>query len=179
MHAGLGRGVIALPEGAGLADYRGYMTHDLSITPPADANGSHPAQWLLARGTILYRADRRPGHQDAIGLVPNLAVWLVSLFGVVTSLLPSRWRQDRLRAMLLTGWIANMAALQYLDGMRVLYLYHYFIPLLLGHAMAAREWQRHGLPRLPAATITLQPPGEALHFHGAGRQRQCLARRQP
>lgn len=140
---------------AGLADYRGYMTHDLSITPPADANGSHPAQWLLARGTILYRADRRPGHQDAIGLVPNLAVWLVSLFGVVTSLLPSRWRQDRLRAMLLTGWIANMAALQYLDGMRVLYLYHYFIPLLLGHAMAAREWQRHGLPRLPAATITV------------------------
>ena len=140
---------------AGLADYRGYMAHDLSITPPADANGSHPLQWLLARGTILYRADRRPGHEDTIGLVPNLAAWLISLFGVVTSLLPSRWRQDRVRAMLLTGWIANMAALQYLDGMRVLYLYHYFIPLLLGHAMAAREWQRHGLPRLPAAVLAM------------------------
>ena len=55
--------------------------------------------------------------------------------------------------MLLAAWIANMAVLQYLDGMRVLYLYHYFIPLLLGHAMAAHEWQRHGLPWLPGAII--------------------------
>ena len=30
-----------------------------------------------------------------------------------------------------------------------------FIPLLLGHAMAAREWQRHGLPRLPAAVLAM------------------------
>ncbi len=137
----------------GLSDYRRYMANDLAITPAADANGSHPAQWLLARGTILYRADRRPGYEELIGLVPNLAAWLVSLLGVLTSLLPSRLRGDPPRAMLLAAWIANMAVLQYLDGMRVLYLYHYFIPLLLGHAMAAHEWQRHGLPWLPGAII--------------------------
>jgi hypothetical protein len=143
----------------GLGDYRRYMANDLAITPAADANGSHPAEWLLARGTILYRADRRPGHDVLIGLVPNLAAWLVSLLGVLTSLLPSRLRGDSVRAMLLAAWIANMAVLQYLDGMRVLYLYHYFIPLLLGHAMAAREWQRHGLPLLPAGVVAVLVAG--------------------
>lgn len=158
--AGPGRDLRAALEGLG--DYRRYMANDLAITPAADANGSHPGEWLLARGTILYRADHRPGHEVLIGLVPNLAAWLVSLLGVLTSLIPSRLRGDPLRAMLLAAWIANMAVLQYLDGMRVLYLYHYFIPLLLGHAMAAREWQRHGLPWRPAGPAAVLVAGAGL-----------------
>ncbi len=148
-----GRDVKAMAEG--LTDYQRYMANDLAITPRADANSSHPAQWLLGRGMILYRADRRPGHQEAIGLLPNIAAWLVSLLGVVTSLIPSRLRGNPVRTALLAAWIANMGLLQYLDGIRVLYLYHYFIPLLLGHAMAACEWRHHGLPRLPAAIIAV------------------------
>jgi len=146
-----GRDLTAMAEG--LVDYQRYMANDLAITPRADANSSHPAQWLLGRGMILYRADRRPGHQEAIGLLPNIAAWLVSLLGVLTSLILSRLRGNPVRAALLAAWIVNMGVLQYLDGMRMLYLYHYFIPLLLGHAMAACEWRQHGLPRLPAAII--------------------------
>jgi hypothetical protein len=89
----------------------------------------------------------------AIGLIPNLVVWLVSLFGVITSLLPSRLMDNRTRTMLLLAWGANMGGLQYLDGLRVLYLYHYFIPLMLGHAMAAMEWKRMGLPRRGALVV--------------------------
>lgn len=132
---------------------RRYMANDLAITPPSDANGSHPWQWLIGKGMILYRADRTGPQPMTIGLVPNLVVWLVSLLGVLTSLLPGRLRESQVRAMLLCGWGASMAALLWLDGQRVLYLYHYFIPLLLGHAMAAIEWQRHGFPRRPALAL--------------------------
>ena len=38
-----------------------------------------------------------------------------------------------------------LGALLALGGSRVLYLYHYFIPLLLGLALAAREWSSAGL----------------------------------
>lgn len=132
---------------------RAYMAHDLAITPPSDANGSHPWQWLLGQGVILYRADRSEGRLRSIGLVPNLAAWLISLGGVLTCLLPRRLRESPLRTALLVGWLANMAALQWLDSQRVLYSYHYFIPLLLGHALAALEWQHHGLPRRPALVL--------------------------
>ena len=130
-----------------------HISSDLAITPKSDANGSHPAGWLFGRGAILYRSNPAQGGQMAIGLMPNLVIWLISLFGVLTSLLPSRLRESPVRAMLLAGWIANMAMLQYLDGLRVLYLYHYLIPLLLGHAMAALEWRRMGLPRRGAAVL--------------------------
>ena len=135
------------------ADIQRFMANDLAITPRADANGSHPAQWLIGQGLIRYRTDGVDGQPVTIGLVPNLAVWLISLLGVLTSLIPSRLRESPVRAMLLVGWMANMAALQWLDFHRVLYLYHYFIPLLLGHALAAQEWKHHGLPRRPALVL--------------------------
>ena len=138
---------------AAAADIQRFMANDLAITPASDANGSHPAQWLIGQGLIRYRTDAVNGQPVSIGLVPNLAVWLISLLGVLTSLIPSRLRESPVRAMLLVGWIANMALLQWLDFHRVLYLYHYFIPLLLGHAMAALEWKHHGLPRRPALVL--------------------------
>lgn len=130
-----------------------YMANDLAITPPSDANGSHPWQWIAGKGMILYRSDLTSGRLLSIGLMPNQAAWLISLLGVLTSLIPGRLRQNPVRAMLLAGWLANMAALQWLDTQRVLYSYHYFIPLLLGHAMVALEWKHHGLPRRPAIAL--------------------------
>lgn len=150
----LSTGVWRLPAAfAAAADIQRFMANDLAITPRADANGSHPAQWLIGRGLIRYRTDAVGGQPVSIGLVPNLAVWLISLLGVLTSLIPSRLRESPVRVMLLAGWIANMAALQWLDFHRVLYLYHYFIPLLLGHALAALEWKHHGLPGRPALVL--------------------------
>lgn len=143
---------------ATLDDITARMRSDLAATPKSDPNGSHPSAWLLARGTILYRADSSNGGAAPIGLVPNAAAWLVSLFGVISSLLPTRLRNDRLRTALLAAWAANMAALGYLDTQRVLYLYHYFIPLILGYFLAAMEWKHGGLrwrPALFAATAVL------------------------
>ena len=54
-----------------------------------------------------------------------------------------------LQGALLAGWLTNMAALFWLDGARVLYLYCYFLPLLIGHALAALAWRACGFPELP------------------------------
>jgi dolichyl-phosphate-mannose--protein O-mannosyl transferase len=136
-----------------VAGMRRAMAHDLAAIPPSDPHGSHPWQWLLGKGMILYNADRTSGTLYSIALVPNQAAWLIALLGVLTSLLPGRLRQSPPRALLLAGWLGSMALLQWLDAVRVVYSYHYFIPLLLGHAMVALEWQHHGLPRRPALVL--------------------------
>lgn len=135
------------------------MAHDLAAIPASDPHGSHPWQWLLGKGMILYNADQTSGTLHSIALVPNQAAWLIALLGVLTSLLPGRLRQNPLRAMLLAGWLGSMALLQWLDAVRVVYSYHYFIPLLLGHAMAALEWKHHGLPRRPALVLAVVVAG--------------------
>ncbi len=149
--------VIAVAE-----DITAQMRGDLAVTPKTDANGSHPVDWLLARGSILYRADAAANPPYALGLTPNRAVWLISLLGVLSSLLPGRLRQNPVRVMLLGGWLASMAALAWLDSQRVVYLYHYLIPLLLGHALAALEWKHHNLPRWPALALAAACLGFAL-----------------
>lgn len=136
-----------------IAGMRRAMAHDVAVIPASDPHGSHPWQWLLGKGMILYSADRTNGALHSIALVPNQAAWLIALLGVLTSLLPGRLRHSPLRAMLLAGWLGSMALLQWLDAVRVVYSYHYFIPLLLGHAMAALEWKHHGLPRRPAVVL--------------------------
>lgn len=146
-----------MPDAA--AGMQRAMAHDLAATPASDPHGSHPWQWLLGRRMILYNADRTSGTLHSIALVPNQAAWLISLLGVLTSLLPGRLRQSPPRALLLAGWLGSMALLQWLDAVRVVYSYHYFIPLLLGHAMAALEWRHHGLPRRPAAALAVVVAG--------------------
>lgn len=131
---------------AALEDHARFIGSDLAGIPKADANASHPWQWLIGKGAITYRWDRSSDTISLIGSVPNLTAWLISLLGIGTCLLPGRLRGNPVKQMLLAGWIANMAALQWLDAQRVLYLYHYFLPLLLGHLLAAMEWRRRGLP---------------------------------
>ena len=56
--AALDRGHWTPTAGVAVAEgIAAQMRSDLAVTPKTDANGSHPADWLLARGTILYRAD--------------------------------------------------------------------------------------------------------------------------
>lgn len=142
-----------MPDAA--AGMRRAMAHDLAVIPASDPHGSHPWQWILGQGMILYSTDRTSGALYSIALVPNQAAWLIALLGVLTSLLPGRLQQSPPRALLLAGWLGSMALLQWLDAVRVVYSYHYFIPLLLGHAMAALEWKHHGLPRRPALVLAL------------------------
>jgi dolichyl-phosphate-mannose--protein O-mannosyl transferase len=137
------------------ASYSRFMAADLAGMARSDANASHPMQWLLGIGTITYRWDRNLDSVSTIALVPNYAAWLVSLLGVIAAIWSLRRTFSPERAMLLTGWFANMLALQWLDGGRVLYLYHYFLPLIIGHALAAVAWRDSGFRERPAlAAIT-------------------------
>lgn len=123
-------------------DMRAFMANDLAITPKTDANGTRPHEWIIGRGFTLYAADRSGGGLAVIGLMPNAVAWLIALAAVLVSLLPSRWRHDPLRVALLLGWLANMAAFAWLDTLRVLYAYHYLLPLMFGHALAGLELAR-------------------------------------
>lgn len=131
-------------------DYLEYMRSDLDGMARSDANASHPAQWLLGGGAITYRWDASEDHVSTIALVPNRVAWLVSLVGVLWALVTTcasggrGLRQDPTLAWLLAGWLLSMAALMWLDCERVMYSYHYFIPLMLGHGLAARAWRRTG-----------------------------------
>lgn len=135
------------------ADYAAFMARDLAAMARSDANASHPAQWLAGAGAITYRWDASGDRVATVALVPNRAAWLVSLAGVLwaAAALAGRrrgreWTGDEGRAvLLLSGWLLMMAALVVLDAQRVMYAYHYFIPLLLGHGLAALAWRGSGL----------------------------------
>jgi dolichyl-phosphate-mannose--protein O-mannosyl transferase len=140
---------------AAARDIVAFMQHDLAIMPPSDAHGSRPWEWLLGRGLIAYRSNVDVTPPWAIGLIPNAIVWLIALAGVAACALPARLRNDPLRALLLGGWLITLGALLVLDGSRVLYLYHYFIPLLFGLALGALEWTRAGFGWRPALFVML------------------------
>lgn len=135
------------------ADYAAFMAQDLAAMARSDANASHPAQWLAGAGAITYRWDASGDRVATVALVPNRAAWLVSLAGVLWAAAAlagrrrgSEWTGDEGRAvLLLSGWLLMMAALVGLDTQRVMYAYHYFIPLLLGHGLAALAWRGSGL----------------------------------
>ena len=131
-------------------DQRAAIAADLEGITDVDANGSHPWHWLIGKGAIIYRWDSGADGYSVLGTVANYAAWLVSLAGVVMAIWSLGRRRDPLRMMLLAAWLASMGALLWLDLGRVLYLYHYFNPLLLGHALAAVQWRDSGFPEWPA-----------------------------
>ena len=141
-----------------ISDYAGFMAADLDGLGESDANASHPWQWLVGGGAITYRWDAGTDTVSTIGLVPNRVIWLLSLLGVIFTLTGLPKAKDPRGGALLVGWIASMASLAWLDSQRMMYAYHYFIPLMLGHAMLAliwRKWeaeQRFVLPALLAVT---------------------------
>lgn len=152
--AHVSHGYAQMPLMAALAaygqDYARAMAQDLGGMARSDANASHPAQWLVGGGAITYRWDATATQVATVALVPNRVAWLVSLAGVLwVAGLACRTRGQSLRddaaaLLLLTGWALSMATLVWLDQQRVMYAYHYFIPLLLGHALAAHYWRKSG-----------------------------------
>ena len=144
---------------AAARDIVAFMQYDLSTMPPTDAYGSRPWEWLLGRGVLAYRSNVDVRPPWGIGLIPNVIVWLIALAGVAACVLPGRLRSNPLRAMLLSGWLITMGALLAVEGTRVLYLYHYFIPLLLGLALAAQHWTEARLGWRSALVIALLAGG--------------------
>lgn len=133
--------------------YRYMATYNRGI-PTLDLcrwgeNGSPVFFWPFGARTINYRwetADQR--HFRLLYLVPNPAVWACGLAGLLLSafwglagrLIPSARRPRRL------FWIAVLSGLYVLYmGLsaiipRVLYLYHYLIPLLLSLVLFGLNW---------------------------------------
>lgn len=136
--------------GAYARDYARFIAADLAGVPLLDPNASHPWHWLVGSGATTYRWDAWGERVAVLGFVPNRAAWLISLAGVAATLLQALCTRGRallrepMTVLLLTGWLLNMAALLWLDQGRAMYAYHYLIPLILGHALAASAWRRAG-----------------------------------
>ncbi len=112
-----------------------------------EENGSLPYTWPFMNKTINYRWERNDaGVVRYLYLVGNPLSWLIGLLAVImsTTLVLSRLIvktpiRDKHKFRLIVIFTAlywfYMAAMLKLE--RVMYLYHYFIPLILSYIMAA------------------------------------------
>jgi len=127
-----------------LRDYKYYMDDFQKGVPrfnpcKADENGSHPLGWPLGKKAINYRWDKNGNKVSYKYIQCNPVIWFSGLFGILLSyiligavyLFKFEIRNEDLFykilmfTMLYTGY---MVAILQID--RVMYLYHYFIPLL-------------------------------------------------
>jgi dolichyl-phosphate-mannose-protein mannosyltransferase len=134
----------------GMRDNWKYMSEYADGVPQldyckADENGSHAIGWPLSARTISYRwsKDTVDGITKAYWnyLIGNPIVWFSVLLGIVlsTSLIIGRFVYNTpIQDKQLFGWICLFTGL-YMSYMiailqieRVMYLYHYFIPLIFG-----------------------------------------------
>lgn len=116
-------------------------------------NGSHPSVWPVMGGSISYRWERveqsetdttELGAVRYLYLIPNPAVWFLAFIALLSSLkilavrlfwghsLVAKADQDKL-TLLLLGYLGYMFVMFQIP--RVMYLYHYFIPLLFSLLM--------------------------------------------
>lgn len=124
-------------------------------------NGSSPLLWPVGGRTINYRWDRKDGATRYTYLVANPVVWGLGLIGLISaaalfiSSLLGRCDMSRewklLAGTLLVMWCGYMGAMVSLD--RVMYLYHYLIPLTFTLALGALA-----LPQARLTTLRYLPP---------------------
>lgn len=116
----------------------------LKLYNPAE-NGSYPLKWPFGGKAIRYRWDRKGDIASFMYLVPNAFSWGVGLIGLFMSSVlvignaigEMQSRNNRLlffmRTFLLI-WVTYMFIL--IHSPRVMYLYHYLIPLNLSWMLA-------------------------------------------
>ena len=148
-----------------LRDALKFVTHYERGVPrldlcKADENGSPFFLWPFGGRTINYRWETPDSNAYRyLYLVPNPVVWAAGLLGIglsvlllVTPLLVPGATFPRRRFLMLTFlglYIAYMIVIARID--RVMYLYHYFVPLLLSFllcGLALLELQQLGKLRL-------------------------------
>jgi dolichyl-phosphate-mannose-protein mannosyltransferase len=111
-----------------------------------EENGSLPYTWPFMNKTINYRWEKNDGAVRYLYLVGNPLSWLIGLLAVILSTVlvlsrlivktPIRGKHKFQLIVIFTAlyWF-YMAAMMKLE--RVMYLYHYFIPLILSYILAA------------------------------------------
>jgi dolichyl-phosphate-mannose--protein O-mannosyl transferase len=127
-------------------DYWRFMRSDLEGMPRTDPNGSKPVAWPLHVGAINYRWDSDGQHTSYVQLTGNVWSWWVALVALIATPVllvtqavrprgpPHPWRRA-LMLMLLLQYLIYMAVHMYLGSMRVMYLYHYFIALIISFCL--------------------------------------------
>lgn len=132
---------------AGAVDYTRYMVSDFKGVALTDPNGSAAIGWPLGRGAINYRWDSKGGRTAYVQLAPNPFGWWIGLAALLGALVilaaqqlgfwPIR-RADRRWLMIafLAQYAVFMAVHIYIGTLRVVYLYHYFIGLILTFCLA-------------------------------------------
>jgi dolichyl-phosphate-mannose--protein O-mannosyl transferase len=102
-------------------------------------NGSFPLNWLLGSKAINYRWEKEGSEVKYLYLVPNPILWFCCLIGLILSIvhlfahMVYKLKIENkshlfLSLLFLVMYTLYMIIMLRLD--RVLYLYHYFIPLL-------------------------------------------------
>jgi len=191
------RGLSPMVVLAAARDYTSFMLADLKGLPKNDPNGSRPMQWPLHAGAINYRWDSDGVRTAYVQLTGNLWGWLVAdiaLVAAVGLLMLQWWRPcsssdpDRraLLTMLLLQYLVFMGAHAYLGTMRVMYLYHYFLALILAFCVvplvvaeaaarwrALRAWQEWGLAIITALLLASFAFYAPLSFHRPLSHAQC------
>jgi len=110
-----------------------------------DENGSPAWWWPLGGRCINYRWDRDGDYTRYLFLQSNPAVWffglvgvlgsIALLFGAVVSNGKFRLKQPALMVVFVSLYLGYMTVMLQLT--RVMYLYHYFIPLLISFFLCA------------------------------------------
>jgi dolichyl-phosphate-mannose--protein O-mannosyl transferase len=156
---------------AAARDYTRFMLADLKGMPGSDSNGARPLQWPLHLRAINYRWDSDGVHTAYVQLAGNLWGWAVADFALVGAaglLILQWWRpypsasteRRALMIMLLLQYLVFMAVHAWLGTMRVMYLYHYFLALVLAFCLvplvlaeAANRWRTLGAWQEPGLAV--------------------------
>jgi len=133
-----------------LKDNLAYMANynngvpKLDVCKP-DENGSYPLAWLVGDKSINYRWEKSGDGVRYMYLQANPITWFLGLAGIILSLILIIGRivfKNPVKNKNLFYFITTFAALYviYMAIMlrieRVMYLYHYFIPLLFSFILA-------------------------------------------
>lgn len=133
-----------------LKEHLAFFTHYERGAPKldvckADENGSHPLNWLVGKKSINYRWEKHGSTVQYLYLQANPVIWGLALMGTFLAVMltishlffevPIKNRRlFSLIALLVILYTAYMGAVLQID--RVLYLYHYFLPLLISFVLA-------------------------------------------
>jgi len=127
-----------------LRDNLKYMENYQKGVPQLDLckvgeNGSYQLGWMVGNKSISYRWSKDEKGTSYLYLQANPIIWFISLFGVIMaiSLIISHYAfGTQIKNRLIFNYIQYMTIL-YISYMiailqidRVMYLYHYFLPLL-------------------------------------------------
>jgi len=136
--------------GAMLKDNLAYMANynkgvpRLDVCKP-DENGSYPLAWLVGDKSINYRWEKSGDGVRYMYLQANPITWFLGLAGIILSLIliigrivfknPIKNKNlFYLTTTFATLYVIYMAIMLRIE--RVMYLYHYFIPLLFSFILA-------------------------------------------